>query len=640
MSPQVQILSQTLINKIAAGEVIVRPASAVKELVENAFDAGARHIRVELSQDCRNITVQDDGCGMDEENAKRAILRHSTSKIREFEDLEKLTTRGFRGEALASIISVSRFELLTRPEGALSGVRLLASGGKVERVEPVGTPIGTTIHVRDLFYNTPARLKFLKSHVAEFNAAVEILTQQALSHPEVGLTCVRGGNVRFELQSGQDMLERIEDLLGSAVQGKLLPVNYERGEFRIKGYACRPEASRKDRRWQYLLVNGRPISAKQLSYPIQEAYQGLLMKQRFPIVVLDIELDLGEVDVNVHPTKEEVRFEDERKVAGFLYRAVNETLDRSDLVRSISLPEGSEPARTEQNSSIGATGSTADWSKASHDFYQSSSPAGFRDPSLPFVSSPKGVTPFKPRYDTGPAQRDLFGTSTGRSLRSPLPPPRELDPRLPLSPALGHPVEDLAREDGPLPAPLGQIAESYIVAEWGEDLVLIDQHAAHERLLYQRLLSQRRENVSRQFLLVPMEFEVSRADTGAMEALAPILREMGLDLETTDERHYTVTALPADFDELDVAGLVHDLLDEANSYRQGLGGVEALRDQILIRMACHAAIKAGQKLSHDEMLALIEKMFTSHIPFTCPHGRPILIRVEKDQLDRQFGRKA
>jgi DNA mismatch repair protein MutL len=223
MSRDVQILPQTLINKIAAGEVIVRPASVVKELVENAFDAEARHIRVEISRDGRSISVSDDGCGMDEPNARRAILRNSTSKIRDFEDLERLTTRGFRGEALASIISVSRFELLTRRPEDTAGVRILASGGQVEKVQPTGTAAGTTIHVRDLFYNTPARLKFLKSPASEFNILTQLLTQQAFSHPDVGLTLVRDGAVRFDLPAGQNLRSRVEELLGPAVQGQLIP---------------------------------------------------------------------------------------------------------------------------------------------------------------------------------------------------------------------------------------------------------------------------------------------------------------------------------------------------------------------------------------------------------------------------------
>ncbi|MFP4379289.1 MAG: DNA mismatch repair endonuclease MutL [Candidatus Sumerlaeia bacterium] len=647
MKKEIQVLPQTLINQIAAGEVIVRPASVVKELVENSFDAESTRIRVEMSQDGRNITVRDDGTGMDEANARRAVLRHSTSKIRTFDDLENLATRGFRGEALASIIAVSRFELLTRQAEELSGIRLMAAGGKIEKFEAVGAAPGATIHVRDLFYNTPARLKFLKSPAAEFNAAVEILTQQALSHPEVGLSCIREGKVRFDLPPGQDFKSRIEELLGSTVKGKLIEVKFQRGNFGVRGYIAHPEASRKDRRWQYLMVNGRPISAKQLSFPIQEAYKGLLMKQRFPVIVLDLRIDPTEVDVNVHPTKEEVRFEEERKIGGLLYRAITETLDRAKLIPTLEMDAEEEPDR--HNDWEAAREMARQGGKVSDHSAPPSSRGPSRpaqspqpprhasravDPSLPFVFSPQGVQAYRPGLErrimprTSGDTPDMFPPS-----KMPRPPQTTPAPE-----AQGPPTQRSLRE-GPPPEPLGQVGQAYIIAEWGEDLLLIDQHAAHERLNYTRLKNAPREKAGAQALLIPIDFDVPPADADSMELILPLLREMGIEVEDSDKGHYSVTALPSDFHDVDVAGLVQEVLEDVRTDKQGESGIDELRDKITISMACHASIKAGQKLSQAEMVKLINEMVRADLPFTCPHGRPTMILMEKDRLDRQFKRK-
>lgn len=620
--PQVQVLSQTLINKIAAGEVIVRPASVVKELVENSFDAGARHIRVEVSKDNRSITVQDDGCGMDEENAKRSVLRHSTSKIRDFEDLERLLTRGFRGEAIASIISVSRFEMLTRPEEALSGVRLVAAGGKVERFEPAGAAQGTTIHVRDLFYNTPARLKFLKSQAAEFTAIVELLTQQALTHPDVALACLKEGQARFDLPAGQSLKQRIEELLGSQVQGLLLPVQYEREGFGVEGFIARPEAARRDRKWQFFMVNGRPIGARQLTHPVTEAYQGLLMKQRFPVVVLDLKMDPGEVDINVHPTKEEVRFEEERKVSGLLYRAVSQTLQENRITPELDVAEVSEAAPVFPSHEKEAFQS-APLARHFQEPQSAPSPKTHKqDPSLPFVFSPKGLQPFRApsppqnQPDLFPRARDFQST---RGEEEGFVKPQQLDPEN-------------------LPLPLGQIDHSYIVAAWGADLLLVDQHAAHERILYKRICSRERDRVPAQPLMLPITFSLSAAERERLRELQPGLEEMGIAVEIVEEE-VQVTSLPADFDSIDPAKLIQDMLQEMDQAEGAPKGIEALRDRMRIRLSCLGAIKAGQPLNPDQMTALLRDIAVEEIPFHCPHGRPIMKALRKDQLDRLFGRK-
>lgn len=664
MSTEVHVLSQTLINKIAAGEVIVRPASVVKELVENSFDAGATRIRVEVDKEVQSISVTDDGCGMDESNAKRAILRNSTSKISDFDDLERLMTRGFRGEALASIISVSRFELITRRREDMAGVRLLADGGQVQKIEPVGAAEGTTIHVRELFYNTPARRKFLKKPAAEYNMLVHLMTQQALSHPDVGLACGRDGKMSFDLPAGQDLRSRIEDLLGATVQGKLIEVDFEREGLSVRGYVCRPEASRKDRRWQFLMVNGRPIGIRQLSFPIQQAYHGLLMKQRFPIVVLDIGIDPSEVDVNVHPTKEEVRFGDERKVGGLLHRAVNQALMEQNLMPTLTLPEGAgDSFRGGASEAGGSPGFVSGAGGGAVGRGYSPPGGGFAqgddDPSMAFVRSNKGVEPFLGPSGMGRsnAEREMFpardfmtppvassptvssadefpyASSTGGVAHHNS--ANETQGDAPVSPAEGV---RLRLGEGLPPEPLGQVALTYIMAEWGDDLLMIDQHAAHERLLYQRFLERPREKAPSQPLLIPIELEVPPVDRGAFEEICPLLEEMGLAVEDAGDGAFVATALPADFDSLDAAAMVRDMLDEVRQLGEKNVGVDELRDRVLIRMACHAAIKAGQKLHPQEMRRLMRDIAEARLSFTCPHGRPTMVLLRKEQLDRQFGR--
>ncbi len=462
---------------------------------------------------------------------------------------------------------------------------------------------------------------------------------------------------------------------------------------------CRPEASRKDRRWQYLMINGRPIAARQMAFPIQEAYQGLLMKNRFPVVVLDIRVDLAEVDVNVHPTKDEVRFEDERKVAGLLHRAIHDALVSHNLMPSLELTapspafaEGAAALLGAQQSESGGENPQDGGDDFSRGIPSQARSGGSRstvsypadDPSLPFLFSPKGVAPFSPQSGGRPGgsgfstqSRDLFpphsfparrsspsgdwkvsGPEAAGSNQSP---DRGLSPALnsmaeafPYEPEAGTPpsapipasqseepfVGCLHRDGGIEPIPLGQVARTYIVAEWGEDLLVIDQHAAHERLLYDRLRARSREGapIQVQTLLLPIPLEVGPAEAGAIEALLPILREMGVEVQSEESGGFSVTALPSDFDSINVSALVRDLIDEYQELDLSGKGLAQLRDQALIRMACHTAIRAGQTLHPDEMRALLHELAEARVSFTCPHGRPTMTLLRKDQLDRQFGR--
>ncbi|MBX7246274.1 MAG: DNA mismatch repair endonuclease MutL [Candidatus Sumerlaeaceae bacterium] len=640
----IRLLPETLVNKIAAGEVIVRPASVIKELVENALDAGATRVVVEIGNETRDLRVSDNGCGMDRQDAELSLVRHATSKISEFDDLWSLETRGFRGEALASIAAVSRLQILTRKRDNVAGTRITSEGGSEPRIEPAGAPEGTDIRVRDLFYNTPARLKFMKSAGSETQQALSMLTRQALIRPDVGFTVSNEKTVLMELPPDQPWSERVSMVLGSQVQENLLDVDATRHGIRIRGFILRPAYNRKDRRHQFFFVNGRPVSSRSLSFVLQDAYKGLIMVQRYPVVVLDLILPPGEVDINVHPTKEEVRFRNEAQVNGILHKTVSERLRAANLIPSMEFEGtggGDFDSRASQSHlpfEIPQPEGTGALSSMPVDFslYTSHIQApvgvdfsGFRRSASEFADANRELDQVMSAASPSPAPIDIGGDCSVR----------------PLSQSLGHvtekpeetpAIEALVR-GGVLPEPLGQIGLCYIIAQAGGDLLMIDQHAAHERLLYMKF-SARRQAMSTQPLLIPVSLDVPLASVPFISRLLPVLEQIGLKVEPFGGSTFLVQSVPADLPKFDPAGVIADLLDDVETLGR-VEEVEVLRDRIVTRMACRAAIKAGQSLHLDEMRALIRDIIGSRLGFTCPHGRPTMILLTRDQLDRQFKRK-
>ena len=367
----IQILPELLVNRIAAGEVIVRPASVVKELLENAIDAGATRVAVEIGNACRDITVRDDGQGISRPDAALVLVRHATSKITQFDDLYDLGTRGFRGEALASIASVARVQILTRRKGDIAGTRITAEGPAEPRIESAGAPEGTEIRVRELFFNTPPRLKFLKSPASELNQILQMVTRQAFVRPDIGFSVTNEKGMMFDLPPGQDWTDRVASLLGGGVREHLLDVDEERHGVHVTGFVLRPAASRKDRRNQYFFVNGRPIASRAMSFVLQQAYKGVIMVQRYPVCVLNLTLPPGEVDLNVHPTKEEVRFRSESLVHGVLHRVVHGRLQRANLMPTVTFGEG-EPSNISPDQSTGTSPSPGSTSNTFHGIPQQS----------------------------------------------------------------------------------------------------------------------------------------------------------------------------------------------------------------------------------------------------------------------------
>ncbi|PKO20051.1 hypothetical protein CVU37_00860 [candidate division BRC1 bacterium HGW-BRC1-1] len=674
MAPMIRVLSDNLVNKIAAGEVIVRPASVVKELVENSVDAGATRVEIEVGNECRDLRVRDDGRGIGRADAELALVRHATSKISEFDDLWALETRGFRGEALASISAVSRMQILTRCNGELAGTLIECEGGGGVVVGASGAPVGTEVRVRDLFFNTPARLKFMKRASSELQQIMSVVTRQALMLPAVGFVVTRGKDTLLDVPSRQEWADRVGMLLGTGVRENLLAVDEERHGVRVTGFAVRPAVSRKDRRHQYFFVNGRPVSSRSLSFAVQEAYKGVIMVQRFPMVVINMKVPSGEVDVNVHPTKEEVRFRNEGSVNGAVYRAVQSALRAANLMPTMDLGAGDASGEIPQETG-GSAGRSGSWIKGvptQDDFVGMLGPVmgGPKDSTIPVdLSRFSGAaqTAHWEREVSAITQADDELTAVERhelesgnaatapeGWKSETPEPssepgrrRPCDVRPLASSVAGlvdRPAEDGATlashpllKLGRLPEPLGQVALCYIIAQAGGDLLLIDQHAAHERLLYLKFAAQRGET-REQPLLMPISVDVAASAVPFLLRLLPVLTELGLRVEHFGGQTFVIQSVPADLPKMDPAAVMTDMLDDFET----LGRVEevaVLRDRVVTRMACRAAIKAGQRLHMEEMRALIRDIVTARLGFTCPHGRPTMILLTLDQLDRYFKRK-
>jgi DNA mismatch repair protein MutL len=704
--------------------VIVRPASAIKEMVENSLDAGARRVSVEVTNSCRDLIVTDDGCGMTPDDAATALQRHATSKIATLDDLQRVATRGFRGEALPSMASVSRMTILTRTADQLEGTFLQLEGGEQQEQEPRAAPVGTRIEIRDLFYNVPARRKFLKSARSELNAILSMMTQLALSRPDVVFEVHSDGRARLQTRGPVSLRERIGQVLGQnlaqgmlqveagghnprfdLLKGEPLPEKEEAtasddptlaapATLGLYGYITLPEQAARSRTHQYLFANGRPIIHRRLPAVLQEAYRGLLMVRRFPPAVMFFEVPTSEIDVNVHPTKEEVRFAQEDALCSLIYRGAQAALARADLVPGVQL--GAKHASTESSpqkadspdavtSASGETPSVASDSDASSE----GAPATSQDEAarlaewqlreLRSIYHDAGEDDLSALRRRSSDQPDFLGAS-GRvdnpqrqtatdsdiidhDAKTPIPTPakpRSAEVRPDEQPGgddapgdrftapdpsqLGRtlPHLEVAREaetpffQGPPPRPLGQIGLKYILAESGDDILLIDQHAAHERLLYHQFTS-RVTTTEVQELLIPVAVDLPAAHAATMDDLLPLLNDLGLRVEPFGGNTFVVQSTPADLPHLDVARVVTDLAADFADDRQSEALSEA-RDKLLTRFSCRAAIKAGQSLSHDEMKALLHSMRDAQLPFTCPHGRPTMLRLTADQLDQQFGR--
>lgn len=602
----IHVLPEEVASKIAAGEVVERPASVVRELVDNAIDAGARHVRVEIRAGGRElIRVSDDGCGVRPEDVPRAFLRHATSKIRTADDLWAVKTLGFRGEALFSVAAVSRMAFLSRPQDAAVGYEMLVEGGQVISHGSKGAPMGTVVTVRDLFFNLPARLKFLKSPQAEAAHIAALVQQYALAHPATRFTLTSEGRQTFQSPGDGDLRTAASCVYGIDVARALLPVGIEPLDeesdrdglldLAVYGYVSPPAHSRSNRQAMLFFVNRRGIQSRMLQYAVAEAYHSLLMVGRHPICIIHLTIAPGLLDVNVHPAKAEVKFRDERVVFSAVQKAVRSALQAH-------VPPPTFGSRSSEGWSVGASspGIEAEFSTAAAYGSNFNSPSQHEQADM-----------------WGPAETAPPTRYAGDDVE-PLPPPR-------------------VRSLPPLRV-VGQVGSTYIIAEGPDGLFLVDQHAAHERVLYEQLgdaLSG--GSLMVQPLLTPVPLELTAHQRSLVEPVLPMLAELGFDVEPFGESALLVRAVPAVYasSNRDTGRALMELIDEVMSGT----APDRWREEMAITLACHSAIRAGQALSLDEMRALLGQLELCRYPRSCAHGRPTMLHLSQMQLEREFGRR-
>ena len=657
--PKIIQLSPHIANLIAAGEVVERPASVVKELLENAVDAGASKVTVEIKNGGMTyLRVTDNGCGMTREDARTAFLRHATSKLRTAEDLAAIATMGFRGEALAAIASVSRIDLLTKTAGSISGVSLMLEAGQIVEEEDAGCPDGTTIIVRDLFYNTPARMKFMKSDPVEGGKVAAAVQMQALAHPEVSFTFIRDGKQTLQTPGDGDLKAAVYCVYGRE-SARFVEVSSRWEGYTVRGFVSKPTDSRPSRSLQTFFVNNRPVKSKLLISALEEAYRNQMMVGKFPACVLHLTLPASSVDVNVHPAKTEVKFLSEKAVFDCVHygvlAALNKTPDRPQvqLKPPVSNPEPALPPKkpmlpTDPRPIPGVT-PPKDLPKPKADYFVTMTAQEYKNFSTAVSNTPKP--------DPEAAKATLQAIRSERPAPQPIrevpmyprpepkPAPAPVATPQPKPVPVAEPVEQIPLpepEQETLPMPkeipwrmVGELYRSYILVEQGDNAFLIDKHAAHERILFERLRANPKD-ITSQSLLIPVTVRL-RADAAAqLLSKTELLDSLGFEIEEFGENTILVRRAPMDIAEGDISDALTEMADDLLDGRSA--DTDTVRDELLHTMACKAAIKAGWKNDEKELLAVVKEVMAREDLKYCPHGRPICITLSKKQLEKQFKR--
>ena len=651
--PKIIQLSPHIANLIAAGEVVERPASVVKELLENAVDAGASKVTIEIKNGGMTyLRVTDNGCGMSPADARTAFLRHATSKLRTAEDLAAIGTMGFRGEALAAIASVSRIDLMTKTPGSISGVSLTLEAGNITDEDEVGCPDGTTIIVRDLFYNTPARMKFMKSDSVEGGKVAAAVQLQALAHPEVSFTFIRDGKQTLQTPGTGELGAAVYCVYGRE-SAKFVEVNSRWEGYSLRGFVSKPTDARPSRSLQTFFVNNRPVKSRLLIQALEEAYRNQIMVGKFPSCVLHLTLPASSVDVNVHPAKTEVKFLSEKDAFDCVHYgvlgALNKTPDRPQvqLKTPPSAPVGNAvpgvPSAAKQQETP---------PQKKQDFFRTMTAEEYKTFSAAVSNAPK-VTPAaaRPVIQVMNAERPaapnvrqtiLPPVTTFTPPPPPVPPVGNAVPGVPAGVSQKEPEQITLPIQEELPMPkdipwrmVGELYRSYILVEQGDEAFLIDKHAAHERILFEKLRANP-TNIVSQALLSPIPVRL-RADAAAqLLSKGKLMEELGFELEEFGENTVLVRRVPMDIAESDVADTLMEMADDLLSGRSA--DTDTVRDELLHTMACKAAIKAGWKTDEQEHLALVKEVMSRDELKYCPHGRPICITLSKKQLEKQFKR--
>ena len=649
-SSLIQRLPQHLANQIAAGEVVQRPESVVKELVENAIDAGAEHVTVNITAAGKTlIQVIDNGSGMGENDAVLAFERHATSKIRSLDDLARIMTFGFRGEALPSIASVAKVELRTRQEGQDVATFLRIEGGAIEERSKVEGPVGTSISVRNLFYNTPARRQFLKSDATEYKHIADTVQHFVLSYPHVRITFISDGSTVYDALPG-DLTVRVAYLFGDRVAESLLPVREETDLITVTGFIGRPSFARKSRGDQFLFVNGRYVVSRYLNHAVVSAYENMIDQGAFPMYILFLNIDPTQVDVNVHPAKLEVKFSNERNIYTILGAVVRQSLYHYDLTPRIAFRETAQGGADAAGMDVtrDANRDVADGARA-----PDKNQSGTNTPEYARTRFQAPDDRPEQKYDSYSSLRRGMGDRPAAGGRMD---PRQIDdlfrslnidagqggtPGAGRDAAADGDTADTVILPSEKPVSdtqfLWQLHNKYIFTPIKSGLMIIDQHVAHERILYERGLAALESNASfAQQLLFAQRVRVSPGDFALLGELRAELEALGFTLKFSAPDRVTVEAVPQDVRPGMEERILEELLEQYKEYQHA--GITDRRHNVAASYGCRAAIKAGDKLSAPEMQTLIDQLFATSNPYVCPHGRPIVIKLQLDELDRRFGR--
>ncbi|QDU85342.1 DNA mismatch repair protein MutL [Planctomycetes bacterium Pla163] len=607
MTTRIRELPELVKNQIAAGEVVERPSSALKELVENSLDAGATQVRVDLEEGgTKLVRIVDDGCGMGPEDLEMCFRPHATSKLHELEDLDHIASLGFRGEAMASIGSVARVRVLTRPADSATGWCIENEGGRISAVREAGCPKGTTIEVRDLFFNTPARRRFLKTERTELSRCLDLLQRLALAQLGVGFVATHGDRRLYDVDADMDLRARVRRTFGAELADALVDVEVQHGTLGMRGLVAPPRFSRRDASRQMWFLNGRPLRDKLLSRVLKEGYRGFLEEGRQPAAFLALEMDPALVDVNVHPTKSEVRFRDERALFGWLVPRLREAVARTD----IATPGESLLHRVERR---------GDWRPAS----------GAPDPNqawLPAGERPYELRPSAPRAESDDFARDNpFGSTSGYDVPTPRGAPASND--------------EAWRARDRFDGPFLQIDRTYLVRALPDGFEIVDQHALHERVTLEGLRDQLREGaVEVQRLLVPEVVELARDEVKLVESELEGLARLGIELSIFGPTTVAVQGLPALLRNPDAVGVVRDVVGFLSMHGE-LPQAEDVVEEVLHRTACRSSIMAGDALEQDQIRALLERAEVLENSQTCPHARPTRVKFTLADLEKAFHRR-
>ena len=626
--PKIKILSADVANKIAAGEVVERPASVVKELIENAVDAESTSIRVEVrAGGKRLIHVSDNGSGMEREDALLALERHATSKVNRIEDLEQIQTFGFRGEALASIASVSQFELLTRTPDALIGTKVNADGGGVRAVEESGCSPGTHMSVNNLFYNVPARLKFLKTDTTEMNHVTNQVTWTALAYPNIQFSLTHNSRSILDVRACDSHLERVRLLYGREFAENLIEFTEELPDLKMYGLLGKPEFTKPNRAYQLFFLNQRPIRSHIISAALTEAFNAMVPKDRQPVALLFLTLEPEMVDVNVHPAKIEVRFRNERTIYSGIVRMLRNAIHKAKYIPKIETRV--EPSQSQENIESRDTSLSQRISTSRH---ISGAPPEQRTTSVP--QTQRTQTPSIPPHQaedssveaeiTNAPEAQTAVTSVGVVVQPPQQTPADVNLSL------------LDFEDVQLKT---NLFKTYIVVEARDKIFFIDQHVAAERVLYERFVNQMEtDGIPVQGLLLPVTLEATPQQLGTLKIHGDIFKKLGFDLEEFGGNTILIRAIPSPLPTRTAAQTITDLLDKLPAEPHTKVQIPEAIDNALITLACKSAVKAGDSLDTKEMINLLKELSEAKLPFNCPHSRPIIVEMGRDELERRFHR--